>query len=82
MKEDTANANNKEVKTGNQYCTSRTNEHGLTADICVNNAAFIYTAKFTLQKADGSTHWVTLLTKTRSVGEVFEAMFNSLQASN
>jgi hypothetical protein len=82
MKADTANTNNKEFKIGNQYCTSRTNEHGQIADICVDNAAFIYTAKFTLQKADGSREWVTLMTKTRTVGDVFEAMFNSLQPTN
>jgi len=82
LKEDTTNTNSKEFKVGNQYCTSRTNEHGQTADICVDNASFIYTAKFTLQKADGSTQWVTLMTKTRTVGDVFEAMFNSLQSTN
>jgi hypothetical protein len=82
LKADTANTNNKEFKIGNQYCTSRTNEHGQVADICVDNAAFIYTAKFSLQKADGSTQWVTLMTKTRTVGKVFETMFNSLQPTN
>jgi hypothetical protein len=82
MTADSANTNNKEFKIGNQYCTSRTNERGQIADICVDNAAFIYTAKFSLQKADGSTHWVTLITKTRTVGDIFEAMFNSLQPTN
>lgn len=79
LKQGTANPNNNEFKIGNQYCTSRTNEHGQTADICVDNASFTYTAKFTLQKADGSTQWVTLMTKTRTAGDVFEGMFNSLQ---
>jgi len=82
LKTDTANTTNKEFKVGNQYCTSRTNEHGQTADVCVDNAAFIYTAKFSLQKADGSTQWVTLMTKTRSAGEVFEMMINSLQPNS
>jgi hypothetical protein len=80
--EDTAATNDNETKIGNQYCTSRTNEYGQTADICVDNASFIYTAKFTLRKEDGSTHWVTLMTKTRTAGEVFEAIFNSLKPTN
>ena len=82
LKTDVANIDNKEFKIGNQYCTSRTNEHGQIADICVDQAAFTYTAKFSLQEANGSTHWVTLLTQTRSAGEVFEKMFNSLRPAN
>jgi hypothetical protein len=79
LKRGTANPSNKEFKIGNQYCTSRTNEHGQTATICADNASFTYTANFTLQKADGSSEVVILLTKTRTAGDVFEAMFNSLQ---
>jgi len=82
MKTDTANPNNNEFKIGNQHCTTRTNEYGLTADICVDNASFIYTAKFALQQADGSTRGLTLMTKTRTVGDIFEAMFNSLRQAD
>lgn len=70
---------NNETRIGNQYCTSRTNQYDLTADICVDNSSFIYTAKFTLQLADGSTRWLMLTTKTRATGNVFEAMFNSVR---
>ncbi|HSB01089.1 MAG TPA: hypothetical protein VLE49_10595 [Anaerolineales bacterium] len=82
LKQGTANPNNNEFKIGNQYCTSRTNEHGQTANICVDNASFTYTANFTLQKAGGATQVVTLTTKTRTAGDVFEAMFNSLQPAS
>ncbi len=75
----TAHQRNKEFKIGNQYCTSRTNQHGQTATICADNASLTYMANFTIQKADSSTQQVTLVTKTRTVGDVFEAMFNSLQ---
>jgi hypothetical protein len=79
---DSANPDKNELKIGNRYCTSRTNQFHLTADICVDNASFIYTAKFTLQQADGSTHWVTLSTQARAAGAVFEAMFNSVRLNN
>ena len=82
MKADTSSMNKDEIKTGNQYCTSRTNEHNLTAEVCADRISFIYTAKFTLQKADGSTQWLTLSTKSRATGEVFEAIFNSVQVTN
>lgn len=68
-----------ETRIGNEYCTSRTNSYGLTADICVDNASFIYTAKFALKLADGSARWLTLTTETRRTGDVFEAMFNSVR---
>jgi hypothetical protein len=68
-----------ETGIGNQRCTSRTNSYGLTADICVDQASFIYTAKFTLLLADGSTRWFMLTTKNRTTGDVFEGMFNSLR---
>lgn len=70
---------NNETRIGNQYCTSRTNQYDLTADICVDHASFIYTAKFTLQLADGSTRWLTLTTRNRTMGQVFEGMFNSVR---
>lgn len=79
LTQSTANPDNNEFKIGNQYCTSRTNQHGQTADVCVDNASFTYTANFALQKADGSTQRVTLATKTRTAGDVFETMFNTLQ---
>jgi hypothetical protein len=82
LKRGTANPANNEFRIGNQYCTSRTNAHGQTAAICVDNNSFTYTANFTLQKASGSNEAVTLLTKTRTVGDVFEAMFNSLQPTS
>jgi hypothetical protein len=82
MKADTASVNNNEIRIGNQRCTSRTNQYNLTADVCVTTISFLYTAKFTLPQADGSTRWVTLLTETRSVGEVFETMFNSVRPAN
>ncbi len=79
-----ANPKSNEFKIGNQYCTSRTNPQGQTAEVCADNASLTYTATFTLQKADGATQGIAtqqviLLTKTRTVGNVFEAMFNSLQ---
>ena len=76
------NANNNEFKIGNQHCTSRTNEYGLTADICVDNASFIYSATFALQQADGLTQGLILMTKTRTAADVFEGMFNSLRQTN
>lgn len=79
LKPDTTNRSNKGFKTGNQYCTSRANEHGQTAEVCVDRASFTYSARFAIQKADSSIQQVTLTTKTRTAGEVFEAMFNSLQ---
>jgi hypothetical protein len=82
MKADTSSMNKDEFKIGNRYCASRTNEHDLTAEVCADTISFIYTAKFTLQKADGSTQWLTLSTKTRATGEIFEAMFNSVQLTN
>lgn len=74
-----ANTNSKEFRIGNQYCTSRINEHGQAADICVDNASFTYTADFDIQKADSAAQRVVLMTKIRTVGNIFEAMFNSLQ---
>lgn len=82
MKADTSNVNNDEFRTPNRYCTSRTNKHGLTAEVCADRTSSIYTAKFSLQKADGSTKWLTLSTKNRATGEVFEAMFNSVRLTN
>jgi hypothetical protein len=82
MKVDTSSVSNDEFRIANQYCTSRTNQHNLTAEICADRISFLYTAKFNLQKADGSTEWLTLSTKNRATGEVFEAMFNSLQLTN
>ncbi len=79
LKQGTANSNNNEFKVGNQYCTPRTNQQGLTAEICADTASLTYTANFSLQKADGSTQQVVLVTQTRTVGGIFEAMFNSLQ---
>jgi hypothetical protein len=70
---------NNETRIGNQRCTSRTNPYGLTADLCVENVSFLYRATFSLQAEDGSTRALTLLTKTRTVGDVFEGMFNSLR---
>lgn len=68
-----------ETRIGNQRCTSRTNPYGLTAEICVANSSFLYTATFTLPLIDGSTAWVTLSTKTRTTGDVFEGMFSSVR---
>jgi hypothetical protein len=82
LTETTAATDNNEFKVGNQYCTARTNEHGQTAEICVDNASFTYTANFTLPMKDGSTRTVMLITKTRAAGDVFEAMFNSLQPTS
>jgi hypothetical protein len=82
MKADLSSAKNNELKIGNQYCTSRTNAHQLTAEICADTISLNYMAKFSLPKADGSTRWLTLSTKTRATGEVFEAMFNSVQLTN
>ncbi len=79
LKQGTANSNNNEIKIGNQYCTPRTNQHGQTAEICADTTSLTYTANFNLQKADGSTQQVALVTQTRTVGDIFEAMFNSLQ---
>ena len=79
MKADTSSINNDELKIGNHYCTSRTNEQNLTAEVCANTTSFLYTAKFTLQKANDSTEWLTLSTKARAAGEVFERMFNSVR---
>jgi hypothetical protein len=70
---------NNETRMGNQCCTSRTNPYGLTANICVGNSSFLYTATFTLQLGDGSTRWLTLLTRTRTAGDVLEGMFNSVR---
>jgi hypothetical protein len=70
---------NDETRIGNQRCTSRTNLYGLTADICVGNSSFTYTATITLQLADGSTQGLSLSTKTRTTGDVFEEMFNSVR---
>jgi hypothetical protein len=77
----TANAvhDNNETRMGNQRCTSRTNPYGLTADICVGNSSFIYIATFILQVGDGAARGVTLMTRTRTVGDVFEGMFNSVR---
>jgi hypothetical protein len=74
-----ASGDNNETRIGNQYCTSRTNNSGLSADICVDQSSFSYTAKFTLQLTDGSTGWLTLTTKTRTTGDVFEGMFSSVR---
>ena len=79
LKQGMANSNNKEFKIGNQYCTPRTNQQGQTAEVCADTASLTYTANFSLQKADGSTQQVILVTQTRTVGDIFEAMFNSLQ---
>lgn len=77
-----ANFDREETRLGNMRCTSRTNAHQLTAEVCVDSASFVYTAKFTLQAADGSTKWLSLTTKTRTTGDVFEAMFNSVRLTN
>jgi hypothetical protein len=82
MKADSSSVNNNEIKIGNQYCTSRTNAHQLTAEVCADMISFIYTAKFTLPNANGSTRRLTLSTTSRSNGEVFEAMFNSVQLTS
>lgn len=77
-----ANSDREETRLGNTRCTSRTNAHQLTAEVCVDSASFVYTAKFTLQVADGSTKWLSLTTKTRTTGDVFEVMFNSVRLTN
>ncbi len=82
LKADTANTRNNELKVGNRRCTSRTNQHDLTAEVCVETISFLYTANFNLPKADGSTQRVTLLTQARTVGEIFDAMFNSVRATS
>ncbi len=82
LTQSTASPNNGEVRIANQYCTSRTNPHGQTAEVCVDNASFTYTASFTIQKADGTSQRVTLMTKTRTVGDVFQGMFDSLQPAS
>lgn len=74
-----SNRENNETRIGNQYCRSQTNSYGLTADICVDHASFNYTAEFTLPLTDGSTAWLTLTTKTRTTGDVFEGLFNSVR---
>jgi hypothetical protein len=79
LKPGIANPRSNEFKIGNQYCTSRTNQYGQTAEVCADNASLTYTANFTIQKADGSTQPVLLMTQTRTVGDAFEVMFNSLQ---
>jgi hypothetical protein len=82
MKADTSNVNNDGFRIPNRYCTSRTNEHGLTAEVCADRISSLYTATFSLQKADGSTERLSLSTKNRATGEVFEAMFNSVLLTN
>ena len=82
MRADTSGIDQDEFKIGNQYCTSRTNEHHLTAEICADRNSFLYTAKFSLQTADGATRWLSLSTKNRGAGEVFEVMFESLQLTH
>ena len=79
LKPGAAGVRGNEIKTGNQRCTTRTNEHDLRAEVCVSTASFFYTANFNLQKADGSAQSVILLTQTRTVADAFEAMFNSLR---
>jgi hypothetical protein len=73
------NRENNETRIGNRACRSQTNSYGLTADICVDHASFSYTAEFTLQLTDGSTGWLMLTTKTRTTGDIFEGMFNSVR---
>jgi len=79
LKAGPASPKSNELKTGNQRCTSRTNGHDLSAEVCVSTASFFYTANFNIQKADGSAQPVILLTQTRTVADVFEAMFNSVR---
>jgi hypothetical protein len=79
LKAGAASLNNNELKTGNRRCTSRTNQHDLSAEVCVSTASFFYTATFDLQKAGGSTQRVILMTQTRTVADAFEAIFNSVR---
>jgi hypothetical protein len=79
LKQESTNQDSNEIRIGNTRCTSRMNSNNLTAEVCVDTASFTYTAKFTLPFADGSTRWLTLTTKTRTTGDVFEAMFNSVR---
>jgi hypothetical protein len=79
LKQESTNQDSNEIRIGNTRCTSRMNSNNLTAEVCVDTASFTYTAKFTLPFADGSTRWLTLSTKTRTTGDVFEVMFNSVR---
>jgi hypothetical protein len=71
-------SNNNETRIGNQRCTSRTNAYSLTADICVDSISFSYSAKFLLPNGN-EAQWLSLTTTTRTIGAVFEAMFNSVR---
>ena len=61
-----------ETRIGNQRCTTRTNANNLEAEVCVDSISFSYSARFTSLK-------VALITTTRTVGTIFESMFNSLR---
>ena len=79
LKPGAAGVRSNEIKTGNQRCVSRINPHDLSAEVCVSTASFFYTANFNLPNAEGTMQRVILLTQTRIVAEVFEAMFNSVR---
>ena len=71
--------NNDEFMVGNRHCTSRTNYHDLTADYCVETVSFSLSAKIHLTQPDGSTKVVMMRTITRTVANIFEAMFESIR---
>lgn len=79
LKASKADTSSNEFKVGNQHCTSRTNAHGLAAEICGDTIAVNYSATFTIKAKDGSTQLLSISTSTHETGTVFEAMFNSVR---
>jgi len=79
LKVTNANSSGNEIRIINQRCTSQTNAYNLTADICVENSPFSYTAKFAVKSPDGSAQWLTLTTTARDTAIFFHAMFNSVR---
>ena len=79
LKPTQANPGNSDLKVGNRYCSSRTNQNHLTAEICADNASFIYTATFSLEPANSPEQFITLSTQARAAGDVFEQMFDTIR---
>ena len=63
----------------NTRCSQRTNEHGLTVQICLDTLSFTRTANFVIGSS-GATRFLTLMTIGKgSDAAIFNAMVASLR---
>jgi hypothetical protein len=65
----------------NTRCSSRTNEHGLTVQICLDTLSFTHIANFVISSS-GTTRFLSLTMGRRGDAAVFNAMVDSLRPAS